>query len=281
MQEFQHIIITRFNLRNNNWSNRTKNNALILTESWLENRFKLFENFCFLPVRNQSNTNFQWWVFFDTETPLRFRERISDLERRFDRFTALFVDGMDAFLPEVQQRMAAFHTAYIITSRLDNDDCLHRDYVEIVQQQFDHQTYLALDIIDGFTLQVQPEVRLGFRKQLYNPFITLIEENNNPKSVWDRTHSDWKKEKRLKRLKKERLWMSVIHQENKVNEYHGYGTPDFDDTLLDFGIRGAKKSELRERLTHSKRLSLKYWCEAVLYNGFKDLKKSIGLYSYK
>jgi hypothetical protein len=281
MQEFQHIIITRFNLRNNNWSNRTKNNALILTESWLENRFDLFENFCFLSVRNQSNTNFQWWVFFDTETPIRFRERISDLERRFDRFTALFVDGMDAFLPEVQQGMAAFHTAYIITSRLDNDDCLHRDYVEIVQQQFDHQTYLALDIIDGFTLQVQPEVRLGFRRHLYNPFITLIEENNNPKSVWDRTHSDWKKEKRLKRLKKERLWMSVIHQENKVNEYHGYGTPDFGDTLLDFGIRGAKKSELRERLTHSKRLSLKYWCEAVLYNGFKDLKKSIGLYSYK
>ena len=281
MQEFQHIIITRFNLRNHQWSNRTKNNTPILTESWLEDRFDLFENFCFLSVRNQTNTNFQWWVFFDTETPMRFRERISEFERRFHRFTALFVDGMDAFLPEVQHRLAMCKTPYIITSRLDNDDCLHKDYVQAVQQQFAHQTYLALDIIDGFTLQVLPEVRLGFRRHLYNPFITLIEKNVNAKSVWDRTHSDWKKEKLLKRIKGERLWMSVIHHDNKVNEYHGFGTPAFDETLMNFGIRGAKKSELRALLTHSKRLSFKYWCEAVIYNVFKDFKKAIGLYSYK
>ena len=75
MQEFQHIIITRFNLRNHQWSDRTKNNTPILTESWLEDRFDLFENFCYLSVRNQTNINFQWWVFFDTKTPTRFRER--------------------------------------------------------------------------------------------------------------------------------------------------------------------------------------------------------------
>ena len=52
MQEFQHIIITRFNLRNHQWSNRTKNNTPVLTESWLEDRFDLFENFCLPTAAN-------------------------------------------------------------------------------------------------------------------------------------------------------------------------------------------------------------------------------------
>ncbi|WP_051227980.1 glycosyltransferase [Gillisia sp. JM1] len=58
---FQHYILTRFNLRAEDWTT-TKNNEKVLTEEWLEERFDLFENYCFSSVRNQTNQNFKWLV---------------------------------------------------------------------------------------------------------------------------------------------------------------------------------------------------------------------------
>ena len=41
---FQHYIITRFNLRRDDW-NLTKNNEKVLSDDWLKDRFELFENY--------------------------------------------------------------------------------------------------------------------------------------------------------------------------------------------------------------------------------------------
>ena len=38
---------------------------------------------------------------------------------------------------------------------MDNDDCLHKDYVEVVQSYFDNQNHLAIDFIDGYTVFIR------------------------------------------------------------------------------------------------------------------------------
>ena len=61
--------------------------------------------------------------------------------------------------------MAAFHdqlnryislnTAtkpYLITSMIDNDDCIHKEYINEVQKQFNNQEFLAIDFINGYIL---------------------------------------------------------------------------------------------------------------------------------
>lgn len=93
---FQHFIITRFNLRRADWKT-TKNSDEVLSETWLKNRFTLFENYCILSVKKQKNQNFKWLVFLGINTPEIYKEKIEE------------VNTMD----------------YIITSRLDNDDSLH------------------------------------------------------------------------------------------------------------------------------------------------------------
>ena len=221
---FQHFLITRFNLRKTSW-NTTRNNSQVLTDEWMENRLKLFENFCYASVQKQTNTNFKWLVFFDKETDAKFRGVIERLAKQFALFIPIYIDGMDAFLPAIKEEIShELSQPYLITSRLDNDDCLSEYYIEEVQNQFAQQDFMAIDYIDGYTLQIEPEVKLGKRTHLHNPFITLIEKSDTFETVWNRErHGEWSKVKQLKTIRNTYIWMSIIHGENKANDFVGFG----------------------------------------------------------
>jgi len=53
----KHFLLTRFNLRNEEWIT-TRDGGAVLTEEWLIQRFELFENYCLPSVMNQKNKNF-------------------------------------------------------------------------------------------------------------------------------------------------------------------------------------------------------------------------------
>ena len=244
---FQHFLITRFNLRKKSW-NTTRNNSQVLTDEWMINRLKLFENYCFASVKNQTNIHFKWLVFFDEETDEKYRVIIERLAKEFSLFMPIYIDGMDAFLPAIKDEISKELTQpYLITSRLDNDDCLSEDYIENVQQQFDKQDFMAIDYIDGFTLQIEPEVKLGKRTHLHNPFISLIERNDMIETVWSRErHGEWAKVKQLKTIHNQFLWMSIIHGENKANDFVGFGKVAWSD-IEKFHINKVLFSELKTK----------------------------------
>jgi hypothetical protein len=278
---FQHYIITRFNLRKESWVT-TKNNEKVLSEEWLKDRFELFENYCFSSVKNQVNQNFKWLVFFDINTPNNYKQRVQELQESYSNFVPFFIDGMNNFLPEIVKNIKLLDTKeYCITSRLDNDDSLHKDYINTIQSYFAKQDHFAIDLIDGYTLQTGSTVRFGFKKQLFNPFISLIEKKENLKSVWFRSrHGSWKYEKNIIRVTNKRLWLCVIHNSNKVNLFTGYSNVS-SKKLDDFNIVSSKKHELINNLK-----PYKTWRLLAAYNKvnsmfevyFKDFKKFIGLY---
>lgn len=279
---FQHYILTRFNLRKDDWTT-TKNNEKVLSDAWLKDRFELFENFCFSSVKNQTNQNFKWLVFFDINTPENYKQKVKEFEQSYANFVPLFIDGMNNFLPEIIQNIKIMDSEeYIITSRLDNDDCLHKDYITEVQSYFDKQKHLAIDFIDGYTLQTGSTVRFGFKKQLYNPFISLIEKKENFKSVWFRSrHGSWKYEKNIVSVTGKRLWLCVIHSSNKVNLFTGYSNVDAA-ILNEFNIEPNLNSELLDNLKPYKTwrfLSVYNWANSLFECYFRGFKKAIGLYN--
>ncbi|WP_372745109.1 glycosyltransferase [Lutibacter sp.] len=279
---FQHYIITRFNLRKDDWTT-TKNNEKVLSDSWLKERFELFENYCFSSVKNQTNQNFKWLVFFDISTPDSYKRKVEEFQKSFNNFVPFFIDGMNNFLPEIIKNIKKLDDKqYIISSRLDNDDCLHKDYVQVIQSYFDCQNHLAIDLIDGYTLQTGKKVHIGLKKQLYNPFISLIEKKDNFKSVWFRSqHGAWKYEKNIVRITNKRLWICVVHSSNKVNLFTGYGNVD-PKILINFNIASNKINQLISNVK-----PVKKWVLKSLYNRidslfecyFKDFKKTLGLYN--
>jgi hypothetical protein len=282
---FKHYLITRFNLRNPKWD-VTKMGESLLTEEWMEHRMWLFGNFCLPSVVAQTCKDFTWLIYFDVTTPGRFRREIAEMIGVQPNIRTFFIDGMPEFYPEVKKLIEAETQGkpYLITSRIDNDDCIHRDFIGEVQMQFKSQDYQAIDIIKGYSLQVRPTVMLGKKEHIFNPFISLVEKNIDPKTVWLSDHNMWKKETRITRLTHKRLWLSIIHEKNKVNEFDGYGDVKWEDVRRDFAVSAAIDALIAAQIVPESRwrwLSFRnrLYVRWVLFN--KMLKKSLGIYKLK
>ncbi len=279
---FKHLLITRFNLKNPEWKQLTKNNESLLDDSWMNERLELFANYCFPSISNQSNQNFEWLLYFDSTTSETHKSKIAEIIGNKTNIKSFFIDGMPVFNESIIKYVEEnISTEYLITSRIDNDDCIHKDFINEIQKHFDKQDFLAIDNIEGYTLQIEPNFILGKKEHIFNPFISLIEKNNQPKTVWHYVHNMWKKEPRLIHVTEKRLWLSVIHGKNKVNEFDGYGNIKWKTLKNDFIVsdKVSKKIE-NDQLPFSKWwfLSLRnfLYVKRVLLS--KQLKKMLGVY---
>ncbi|TDP00879.1 glycosyltransferase [Flavobacterium sp. 245] len=214
------FIVTRFNLKKSDWKNSKSGNS-VLTNEWLEHRFSLFENYCFPSVINQSNQNFIWCIFFDIDTPEDFKNKIIALTANRQNIIPIFIDGMDALYSSFKKFISENITvedSHIITTRIDNDDIVHQDFIEVIQSLFQPSDLTVIDLREGYQVSIdvpKPEVRLYTHP--FNAFISVIESTKSFETVFSRAHYDWKTEKNVISYKRKRLWMELSHQENYVN----------------------------------------------------------------
>jgi hypothetical protein len=282
---FNHLLVTRFNLRNPEWD-VTKNNEKLLTNDWMEERMWFFENFCFPTILAQTNQNFEWLLYFDISTPEKFKTRISELIQNQLNFKVFYIDGMPQFYDQLKKYISAIPNKkpYLITSRIDNDDSVHKDFINEIQLQFKQQDYLVLDIIKGYSLQIRPTVMLGKKEHIFNPFMSLIEKNDDPKTIWYYHHNMWKKETRIKQVNHKRLWIAVIHEKNKVNNFNGYDNVKWNKLKSDFVLSEEANVLIKnELLPHNKwlKLSLKNKIIVKYKVISKSFKKFFGVYKLK
>lgn len=283
---FKHFIITRFNLINPDWTT-TKNNESLLTDSWMEQRVWLFENFCLPAIVNQTNTNFKWLIYADTSTKTKYKAELKTLVEPFSEIIELlFIDGMPRFIPAIHEAIneQAKGKSHIITTRIDNDDCIHKDFINEIQLQFKSQKYLVIDVIKGYSLQIKPSIMLGKKEHIFNPFLSMIEENKNPKTIWDNSHTDWKREKHIKHYRKRRLWIAIIHDQNKINNFNGYGNISWKSLSTQFILSPFISDKIEKEAIPEKdwmKLSIKNRI-IVKYKVLSKLtKKSLGIYKLK
>lgn len=282
---FHHYLITRFNLKNPNWD-LTKNNEALLTDDWMEERMWFFKNFCFPSVVSQTNTNFSWLLYFDVSTPEKYRNEIKELVQNNNNIFVFFIEGMPAFYPEIYEyiKKNSFEYTHIITSRIDNDDCISKQFIDEIQKTFKYQEYEVIDVIKGYSLQIKPTVMLGKKEHIFNPFISLIEKNDNPKTVWFNDHNIWKKQRRIRQYTKKRLWIAVIHEKNKVNNFNGYDNVKWEKLKEDFILSEEANTLIKEKLVpHSEwlKLSLKNKIIVKYKVLSKTIKKFFGIYNFK
>lgn len=282
---FDHYLITRFNLRNPEWA-VTKNNESLLTDEWMQDRLWLFRNFCFPSVAAQSTKNFKWLIYFDTTTPEKYKTEIEQLVSDHNNILVFYIDGMGNFYPEIQKYISEHSKSkpFLITSRIDNDDTIHKDFILEIQKQFKSQEYRVIDVIKGYSLQVKPTVMLGKKEHIFNPFISLIERNENPQTIWSNDHNIWKKERRITQVTHKRLWIAVIHEKNKVNNFNGYDNVKWDRLKSDFIV----SDEISEFISNNL-IPHREWLKLSLKNKWivkykvlsKTIKKALGIYNFK
>ncbi len=125
---------------------------------------------------------------------------------------------------------------------------------------------------------------LGKKEHLFNPFISLIEKNTAPKTVWLYSHTSWKNENKIIQIKESRLWMSIIHNRNKVNKYDGYGQVKWMDITRDFCVTSEVSAWVNSKLLPHKNwylLSFTNMLRTKYTLASKGIKKMLGVYKLK
>lgn len=216
-----HFLITRFNLKVDSWTT-TREGKTVLDEKWLSQRFLIFEKYCLPSVMGQTDLNFKWLLFFDTDTPLNFKNKIKGLIQGFSQFEVIYINNSkllnEAIKKNIEKNLLHNWPEFIITTRLDNDDLLHREFIATIKRLYKPSDNLVIDLRKGYQVSLgktHEEIR-SFNFP-FNPFISLVEKSNNIKTVMSKEHRNWKENSNVVIYDKKELWVELIHDSNKVN----------------------------------------------------------------
>jgi Putative rhamnosyl transferase len=223
MDNFSHLLLTRFNVRVNYAQSRAG-----LDPEWLQHRFQLFDQFCYPSVRGQTNQNFKWLVYFDSETPGIYKQKIEQYAA-WENFVPIYVDC--EFNPEVNLRYVSNYldnsTPYLITSRIDNDDSISKTFIQTIQDNFCEQELEFISFVYGY---VWNQGKLYRFKYPSNPFLSLVERMPNSSSTSLKTvfcghHSQMTSLGSLRSITDQVGWLQVVHGRNVSNRIRGIRQP--------------------------------------------------------
>jgi len=202
----QHFIISRFNL--GLFDKYEENIAL----EWMNYRLWLFDYFTYPSVVSQTNQNFVWIVLFDEKTPMLYRRII----KKYSRISPIYSKSTSVqdLAMKVVKRFIRPEVDYIITTRMDVDDMISKDFIQRVQFDMPKKDNFQLVFPLGYVFRLQDNVLME-REYLYNQFPSYIEKNSdNVKTVWFTQHNLLHKTAESKEGVRNRMWCWVLHDKN-------------------------------------------------------------------
>lgn len=146
-----HCIITRFSFRFKPDDPTDK----LLSDSRLDERIRLFEKFCYSSIINQSNKNFYWILIIDPLLSTKYVDKLTNLINKhkqsshynskgpreiwlhtwdWEESTGIKLGKINWILQYFDESIVK-KTKYMITTRLDDDDCLVYNFIDLVYKQ--------------------------------------------------------------------------------------------------------------------------------------------------
>lgn len=192
-----HCIITRFSYR----FRSTDPIEPLLSDARLERRIQLHEQFCYSSIINQNNPNFYWILIIDPLLPPKYRDQLQELIDRHYQSSIYKKKGprriwlhtwdwetnnlgkLDWILPYFEnekEKLAYRQPKYFITTRLDDDDSLHENFINMVKQQLNKRPYIRgfryLSFASGFYFYCQKQNLRNTTLPMIALGLTLITE---------------------------------------------------------------------------------------------------------
>lgn len=220
---YKYLLLTRFNVF---YQTKIKNRGYD-PEVWLSERLDIFLKFCFPSILNQSEKNFTWFFYIDANTPSHIRERLEHafnphsfiilLSQHYEDFT------LSSSLNEEIEFYLGKSFDYLISSRVDSDDMLHKDYFFNLREYFNYQENQAINFTNGMVYDINSGV-VSEMSHKYNAFISLIERRKEVGfyTVYHKIHTDYKYDTNLLNVKiNAPMWCVVIHNLNDSTGFYG------------------------------------------------------------
>lgn len=210
-----HYVLTRFNVDHRELARLTTHKGLDL--GWLEHRLPMFERICAPSMRAQTSRPHRWLVYVHPDTPEPYRSRILAAVESADGEVVWSETGS---VEEVRTTVAG--TGQLVTTRLDCDDALARDFLTHVRDAAERaDTPRLLNFPDGAQLHTWRGVAVEVRSES-NPFLSYVEPNSaDPLTVWglgSHVHVGETPVEQVEGLAP--AWLQAIHSHNVANPRH-------------------------------------------------------------
>jgi len=222
---FNHFLITRFNLRKPDWK-EDKNSQQVLDESWLKNRIHLFKNYCLPSVLGQTNKSFRWLIFFEKDSEPEIKFLLEQLDSH-SFIEPILVNGYQEFqtgIPQFITERLTGNPDWIVTTRLDNDDAIHKDFIFQIQQSLINPVHnTILHFPNGLFLDLGIQNRLASYFYPLNQFVSLVEISGKDsfKTIFSREHDKWYGKYIIQALDLKDAWLQITHHQNMANSFKG------------------------------------------------------------
>ena len=204
--DMSHFLLTRFNVR---LADRPA-----ASDKWLRDRLRLFNTFTAPSVHAQTCTRFRWLVLCDEASPDWLREELAQVAM----LEPIWVrESWTPALPAAvvhEQRAGA--DGFVVTSRLDNDDAIARNFIARVQAAATEEGFV------NFTGGAQwAHGRLYRRLDPSNPFISRVETGPRAATVFAADHNKLAALGPIRQFGDGPMWLQVVHDSNLENRAKG------------------------------------------------------------
>jgi hypothetical protein len=201
----------------------------------MRHRMDLFARFCQPSVRRQTSQNFTWLVYFDRARTVPYLDRLAPLLDD-PRFRAIHIDDPAEMLADIRARAGTGQA--LLTSRLDNDDMLHPEFIARLHARAAQAAPGELPLVIDFpTLtwwrEGSPRAQ-RFRSDVVSPFASVLEApgptgwesgpwGDGPRTVLIARHENLRA--RIGRVEDmpDPLSMTVLHANNVSNGQARFG----------------------------------------------------------
>jgi hypothetical protein len=135
MNDFLHLVVTRYNLGLYTERRLTRTKAPIEPNEWMKHRFDIFRRFGYPSLAAQSNQDFTWYILLDEVTPKEHLEPLARLVSSTSNIRLYSSPKRSArrTLDYIVHEEHGDRPAYLLTTRIDNDDALHREAIARIQ----------------------------------------------------------------------------------------------------------------------------------------------------
>lgn len=210
-----HVLLTRFNL-----PSAGVERTIRAQEGWLRERVQLFERICLPSVRQQTDAGFAWIIYFDPQSPDWLRDWIAHVNA-----DGIFRPIFRASVNDTQLRgdldaAVGVRQARLLTTNLDNDDGLSRDFVQRAKaaaSTFDGGRR-ALYFSQGL---IKKSDELYVRVDRRNAFCSVVESWEHVSSCWADWHNLLDRHMPAVEIGGDPAWLQVIHGHNVSNRVRG------------------------------------------------------------
>lgn len=196
-------------------------------EEWMRDRLELFKRFTLPSVLSQTHPPYKWVLFIDRATDPEQHRLLWDEIYKFN-FINIGLTDSQSIIQDARKYVNLFRrNNYVVTTRLDNDDAIHKLFFEKIEEQVKNPPkYSQFHFIVNFDWGIVYNPKtwdIRISRQGSNPFISKIEKGSDIQTVWGFKHTEASRYGQMIRLGEEStpMWIQTVHGKNVSNRMQG------------------------------------------------------------